>query len=458
MNNTEQIDLKEAVKILKKCPRQITRDIKDRKLPAEGGGRGTPYSLNLADVIALKKRQLAICDANVLARIAYAYECKHSESMHQKDLLAQTIQAALKAQAGSTTNSLVHPDYKNFPNNWPRGWLNAGFLQLWRLRRSGNEAALSAYLQHSLPALSDVPEGLIKWANDLKRILTPEEMDYLAATFIARQYPIVRYKDGDGNSLDPAMSILKQNQPLYFTGWPEFKKFSESEMRAAWNIIEDQVWQNRPSDIPAREKKMFLDSQRKLFVESKSREKAWEIFFRYHPYDILDHTLLDAYRLNNQEAIQNITHQYDNKNFENHGKLGLFPLPQENATLLCLTASRQQKRLAQKGCSKFSAAKVGEVLGIDRFRASRLWVGEKGRLGIRKKIGPEGIVQLAKMLLLEPEELPKTWKTKHGRKSRARCNLPMDEGLTCPKCRISVSENAAFCPECKGHLLSQFQN
>ena len=86
---TDRIDLQQAAHVLEKSQRQVMRDVKAGKLKATGGGHGVDLAFNKADVEAFR-RHAAIADADLLARIAYAFKTKHQPPA-QRDLLAQTI-------------------------------------------------------------------------------------------------------------------------------------------------------------------------------------------------------------------------------------------------------------------------------------------------------------------------------------------------------------------------------
>ena len=154
----EKTDLAGAARILGKSPRQIMRDIAAGKLPASGGGRGVPYWFDLAALRGLASNAPAV---ELLARVRWGFESRH---------------------------------------------LGAGFLFYFKEPPGSPYSAVM--LDASLPPVSAVPPPVMSWARRLGDILTPQEMQFFAALFVAVEFPAMNPDPRKGDAFRDMLAAV----------------------------------------------------------------------------------------------------------------------------------------------------------------------------------------------------------------------------------------------------------
>lgn len=127
--------------MLGKSPRQIMRDVASGKLPAAGGGRGVPYSFDVAALRAVAGNAAGI---ELLARARHGWS------------------------SGAMSSAVLF--YFQQPEDSPLG---------------------SIMLQEGLPPLSAVSVEVRTWAHRTGGRLTLKETRFLAAVFVASYSPVV---------------------------------------------------------------------------------------------------------------------------------------------------------------------------------------------------------------------------------------------------------------------------
>jgi hypothetical protein len=326
------------------------RDIQAGKLPAKGGGRGrVPYKIALADVEAFRRRHSGVADADLLARIAYAFQQKRR-----------------------------HPGKFDY-------WLNAGFLMLWQWRKSGQENLIEGFCRNGLPALAVVSPAVRDWARRIVQDLTPAEVDYLAAMFIVTEHPVAHWT---GAASRAWAETVKRIAPRFHVTKPRLD-----------SRVAQTLW------LRHSQKRCEVKTCPHCEYEKAKGERnaAFEfVTAAYHGRtDLLSADTFTGLDSAGLAILDKAGKPVPPSRFQELN--GLLSDIRE-------WSRRTAKAVKNQGRAKPSGATVADVLGIRRFQATRLWRGEKARKGIVQKIGPDGIIHLAGMLSLDAEQVPRAWK------------------------------------------------
>lgn len=175
-----ELNAKDTAQTLGVCDKTLRLWIKLGKLqPVQGtGGQGRALAFNVAEVESFRSRQSGVVDADFLARIAYAFQLKRST-----------------------------PTCRWLP------WFESQMLWTWH--KAGKYGQVHLARDNCFPPLSEVPQELTVWASRLGRVLTPDELDYLAAIFVVVEYPSRKYDFGEKWALMHSLEITGQYDRKY---------------------------------------------------------------------------------------------------------------------------------------------------------------------------------------------------------------------------------------------------
>lgn len=198
-----ELNAKDTARTLGVCDKTLRLWIKSGKLqPVQGtGGQGRALAFNVAEVESSRIRQAGVTDADFLARIAYAFQLKRNT-----------------------------PACRWLP------WFESRMLWKWHKAGKKDHTAekraqfkIRSVRDNCFPPLSEVPQELTIWASRLGRVLTSDEMDYLAAIFVAVEYPCQKYDFGEKWAVTHALKITGRRnrkdekifEDAYDTGDPD---------------------------------------------------------------------------------------------------------------------------------------------------------------------------------------------------------------------------------------------
>ncbi len=200
MKSVSSIGLPEAARISRKSTRQLMRDIKVGKLATLGGGRGIPYVLKRADVVAYATPSAGVVCADLLARIAHALHLKQ------------------KSQ-----------DTKWLP------WFES--TMLWKWHSQGEALLLDLARRSSFPPLEEVPTKTTTWARRLASSLAPDELDYVGAMFVVTAWPWRKYDKAERWALSRAIKTMGRHQRKDELDF--ISAFESGDVTAIRNLTED---------------------------------------------------------------------------------------------------------------------------------------------------------------------------------------------------------------------------
>ncbi|HMP71771.1 MAG TPA: helix-turn-helix domain-containing protein [Kiritimatiellia bacterium] len=180
---TRELTLEQTAKRLGKSPRQIRRYIESGKIPASGGGHGVPYLFDRAAVAAFKralsdktqfrqrKEWSGVIDAETLGRIIHGVGLKQS-----------------------------NPALSWVP------WFESSML--WKWSQTGNQTSVEVALRHCFPPPESIPADVALWVQFIAPRLSPLEMDYIAAMFIAVANPSRTYSTYERDIYGQALAAI----------------------------------------------------------------------------------------------------------------------------------------------------------------------------------------------------------------------------------------------------------
>lgn len=437
--NSGQLSLIEAARVLGKSPRQVMRYRKEKKLQARGGGRALRF--DQAEVEALRRRMeealryqvearrlrdgnpkrygvnrcefrrrrpaSAIVNEDLLARIAFAFILKRGVRRGLEDPSMDTA-----VERANIEQMLLK-------------CLNVRFLVLWKLHKSNRQDAVDELVGNGLPGPEDVPPDVQNWAQSIGQMLTPAEMEYVAALFIVTEHPV------DLHNLRPAalrqlLRLIKAARPQMFVTAQTFGQTPQE-----WSWIEDSVRNDLDVRQMAKEAaghveasgvqiatggrqrlqalfgQVFFEDARLEHLDQTKKEAAYLRYRKNHPGIALVSTLIPSFLDAQGDRLRELT--AEGVLWEEDKRPVKFLEAGELLESLVEEAKEFKRYRDSQGKGKPSGAKIAAVLGIHRFQATRLWRGEKGRKGIAEKIGENGMLNLAQMLGFD--SMPRAWQS-----------------------------------------------
>lgn len=230
----ERLSLNEAAELLERSPRQLRRDVRAGRLPAQGGGRGKALWFKASDL-----KDFRVCfDAELLARAVYG--------LH-------------RLRKGENPADV-------FPRHESQ--------TLWHWWRKGSPAF--KFARDRFPPLASVPDAIRRKVRRICAKLSPREIDYLAGMVVCVAHPWRDYSSEELRAFDVAQAAVGDRRTRFPGDEPGFanaldgKAFSGD---AAW-LDEALFGDGKISQDARKRNEVFaynLFSKKKIKIKTRNR-------------------------------------------------------------------------------------------------------------------------------------------------------------------------------------------